>query len=131
MGVRIHGLDELIKDLELLPERAVKAFTDVMGHAGSSIKKDWRARWVTMPHEHIPHLVKLISYSTDRKRFTFSVEVGITKGRWQSRLASFIEYGTLTSGPHPGGLPALEAETPKMGAAAQQVVMDLLNGKVP
>lgn len=132
MGVQVHGMREWLDDLETLPERADKAFKPVMVRAGVQIKKDWIARWFGMPHRHIPHLVKPNSIGFDDPKadgFVYSIEVGVTSPRPQSRLASFIEYGTETSAPHPGGLPALEAEAPKMSDAAEQVAADLLERK--
>jgi len=131
MGVRIEGMDEWLADLEALPERAAKKFSAVMLHAGLNIKDDWTARWKTMHHAHIPHLVRLInSENPTNDGWTFKVVVGVLEGRKQSRLASFIEYGTLTSGPHPGGQPALEAEAPRMAVYAEKVAVDLLEGRI-
>jgi|KBSSwiStaDraftv2_1062776.scaffolds.fasta_scaffold02111_13 hypothetical protein len=133
MGLSTRGMDEWLADLESLPERAVKPFTQIMKRAGGNIKDDWSARWTAMPHAHIPHLVQVraLSYDTDQKGWTFSVEVGVRAERLQARLASFIEYGTLTSAPHPAGMPALEAEAPRMAQWAAKVAEDLLNGAKP
>ena len=130
MGVRIEGMDEWLADLEALPERAHKAFRQVTSKAGFNMKDDWTARWRGMPHAHIPHLIRLIGYDLSNDGWTFKVVVGVTEGRPQSRLASFIEYGTLTSGPHPGGQPALDAEAPRMAVYAEKVAVDLLEGRI-
>ena len=131
MGVTVHGMDEWLRDLDTLPARAKEAFTPIMKRAGGNIKDDWSARWTGMPHAHIPHLVPVqaFSYDVSQKGYTFTVEVGVRAERKQARLASFIEYGTLTSGPHPGGIPSLEAEAPKMAAYAEKAAADLLEGK--
>lgn len=131
MGLSKPGMAEWIADLESLPERAPKAFTPVMKRAGGNIKDDWSARWTAMPHRHIPHLVRVsaLSYDVNQKGWTFTVEVGVRGERLQARLASFIEYGTLTSAPHPAGMPALEAEAPRMAEWAAKAAEDLLNGK--
>lgn len=131
MGVRVEGMDDWLATLDELPEKAKKAFNGVMLHAGLNIKDDWTARWRAMPHEHIPHLVKLInSENPTNDGFKFSVVVGVLEGRLQARLASIIEYGSLTSAPHPGGLPALEAEAPRMAEYAAKVAQDLLEGRL-
>ena len=128
MGVHAEGLDEWIAVLDSLPQRADRAFIPVMKRAGGNIKDDWSARWTAMPHSHIPHLVRVsaLSYDTDKVGWTYSVEVGVRAERLQARLASFIEFGTLTSGPHPAGQPALEAEVPNMEYWAAKVAGDLL-----
>ena len=131
MGVHVEGMREWLLTLDELPEKAKKAFNEVMLHAGLNIKDDWTARWKSMPHAHIPHLVRLInSENPTNDGFKFSVVVGVLEHRPQSRFASFIEYGTLTSGPHPGGLPSLEAEAPRMAEYAAKVAQDLLEGRI-
>ena len=126
MGVKITGMDEWLRDLETLPERAPKAFRGVASRAGVQMKLDWRGRWQAMPHKHIPHLVRGIGYDLTENGPTWSIELGIDPKNRQAFLAEIIERGTLTSGPHPGGIPALEAEAPKMSAAALKVAGDLL-----
>jgi hypothetical protein len=126
MGVHSVGFDALIKDLETLPARAKPAFRQVMKRAGGNIKDDWKDRWRSMPHEHLPHLVKNIAYQVKEKGDVLSLTVEPRPHSLQARLASFIEYGTLTSGPHPGGEPALEKETPNLLYWLQKVGEDLL-----
>lgn len=129
MGVTVRGMAEWLAVLDSLPERAPKAFRPVVSRAGVQMKLDWRGRWQGMPHAHIPHLVRALGYDTSERGMVFTVEVGVDARKLQARLASFIEYGTLTNRPHPGGLPALEAETPRMASAAEQVGVDLLEGR--
>lgn len=132
MGATVTGMDAWLRDLQDLPERADKAFVPVMKRAGGNIKDDWSALWTAMPHRHIPHLVKVgaFSYDVTKNGLTYSVEVGVRTNRIQSRLASFIENGTLTSRPHPGGPPSLEAEAPRMAQWAAKVAADLLEQEV-
>ena len=127
MGVKITGMDEWIADLDSLPERAPKAFRGVISRAGVQIKKDWRGRWQSMPHKHIPHLVRGVGYDTSQRGNTYSVEVGVDPKNRQAFLAKIITYGTLTSGPHDAGQAALDTETPKMEKAALDVAVELLD----
>jgi len=129
MGVEISGMDEWLRDLESLPERAPEKFKKVISRAGVQMKLDWRGRWQSMPHKHIPHLVRGIGYDTKEKGAVYSVEVGVAETSRQAFLAKIIEYGTLTSGPHPGGQPALDAEAPRTAEAAGKAAEDLLEGK--
>jgi len=131
MGVTVSGMDDWLRDLDTLEERAKKAFTPIMKRAGGNIKDDWSGRWSAMPHAHIPHLVRksAFSYDVDQRNHTYSLEVGVRAERPQARLASFIEFGTLTSHPHPAGEPALEAEAPRMAEYAEKVGAELLDGK--
>lgn len=126
MGVEIEGMDDWLRTLETLPERAPKAFRQVASRAGVQMKLDWRSRWQGMPHRHLKHLVRGIGYDLTEDGSTFSVEVGVDPTNRQAFLSKIIEYGSLTSGPHPGGQPALDAEAPKMADAALQVAAELL-----
>jgi hypothetical protein len=129
VGVSVSGMDGWLRDLDTLPERADKAFVPIMKRAGGNIKDDWSARWSAMPHAHIPHLVRVsaLSYDVDSRSGKYSLEVGVRAERLQARLASFIEFGTLTSHPHPAGQPALDAEAPRMAEYAEKVGADLLD----
>jgi len=128
MGLRVNGMDKWIEVLETLPERAPKAFADVVKRGGVQIKKDWQARWraASHPKGHIPHLIRNLGFDESRSGWTFTATIGVQSGRMQTRLASIIEYGSLTSAPHPGGIPSLEAEAPKTEYWAGKVAVDLL-----
>lgn len=130
MGVRVQGLDEWIRDLQTLPERAPAAFRPVVKKAGQNIKVDWRTRWEAIRHEptHLPHLPRGLGYDTDDDGKTYSVHVGVNARNKQAFLAEIIEFGTLHSPPHNGGQPALDAEVPRMRAAAEKAGVDLLMG---
>lgn len=131
MGTTTRGLDELIADLESLPERARKAFPPVVSRGAVQIKLDWKARWkaITSPRTHIPHLLRGIGYDTTNTADRFSAEIGVDPKNRQAFLARVIEEGTLTSPPHPGAVPALDAEDPKFVEAVAKVAVDLLDGK--
>lgn len=129
MGVTVRGMDEWLAILESVPERAPRAFIPVMKRAGGNIKDDWKATWraAVHPNTHIPHLLRGIGYDEPTaKGFNYRVEVGVDPKNRQAFLSKIIEYGTLTSGPHPAGVPALEAEAPRMARWAEKVAQDLL-----
>jgi len=127
MGVTVTGMDEWIRDLESVSARADKEFRAVMSRAGVQIKLDWKAGYKAIaPRGHIPHLIRSIGYDLSQKGTTYSVTVGPKAGMLQSGLAAYVEFGTLTSPPHPAGQKALDAEAPKMERAALKVAEDLL-----
>jgi hypothetical protein len=128
MGLHVSGMSEWQRVLETLPERAPKAFRDVVKRGGVQIRIDWQRRWREISTVgHIPHLIRNVGFDdVDEDGSTFSVKVGVQSGRKQSRLASFITYGTLTSGPHDAGLAALEVEAPKTALWAGKVAAELL-----
>jgi len=131
MGVVVRGLDEWRRDLETLPERAPKAFHGVMSRAGVQIKLDWQARWnaIKAPRTHIPHIVRGIGYDQTDSEDHFAVTVGVRTDNRQAFLSKILEYGTLTSPPHPAGEPALHAEVPQMMDATGTVAVNLLLGR--
>jgi hypothetical protein len=130
LGSSVSGMDEWLRDLRTLPERAPKAFRGVMSRAGVQIKLDWKRRWseVTHPQGHIPHLIRGIGYDLSETTTRFRVTVGVASNNRQAFLSKILEYGTLTSAPHPAGQLSLDAEVPKMEKAVGQVAEDLLNG---
>ena len=84
----------------------------VISKGALNIKNDWRDRWTG--YKHIPHLPHAISYDVDRHEDTVEAEIGPVRGELQAGLASYIEYGTPTSGPIPGLHPATDAEEPRL-----------------
>lgn len=131
MGVVVRGLDQWRRDLETLPERAPKAFRGVMSRAGVQIKKDWQARWneIKSDRTHIPHIVRGIGYDQTDTEDHFTLAVGVRSDNRQAFLSKILEYGTLTSPPHPAGEPALQAEVPQMMDATGKVAVNLLLGR--
>lgn len=131
MGVVVRGIAEWRRDLATLPVRAPKAFHGVQSRAGVNVKRDWRARWdaIKSPRTHIPHLVRGVGYDQDDTDDEFRLTVGVRQANKQAFLAKIIEYGTLTSAPHPAGVPALEAELPGMMRATGDVAVNLLMGR--
>lgn len=128
MGARIHGADELIADLESVPDRAVEKFKKVAGRGGFNIKSDWRKAWeaIRAPRTHIPHLIRGIGYDVNVTGTVITVEVGVDPKNRQAFLSEIIEDGTLTSAPHPGPVPALDAEAPRFEAAVAKAAQELL-----
>jgi hypothetical protein len=128
MGARVRGMDEWLADLDSLEERAPKAFRAVVSKGAFNIKTDWRKRWeaIRAPKTHIPHLVRGIGYDITEKGAVVSAEIGVDARNRQAFLARIIEDGTLTSAPHPGPVPALDAEMPRFEAAAAKVAQELL-----
>jgi hypothetical protein len=128
VGVVVTGLNEFIGMLGTYPARADKAFRQVSSRAGMNIKEDWLRRWQTMPHAHIPHLVRSVGYDLSARNFAYTVEVGVARTNRQAFLAEIIAYGTATSGPHDAGLQRGQAEAPRAEKAAVDVLEQLLTG---
>lgn len=105
------GLRELVSDFHKVPEQAPPEARRVVSDSLSNISVDWKARWSHF-RESLPHLAASIDQEVHQDADGAHGEVGPHKHKPQGRLGSFIELGTRTSGPHPGGFPASEAEEP-------------------
>lgn len=129
MGARMHGMDEWIDDLASVPDRAPREFRQVVSKGALNIKNDWRERWAAIraAKTHIPHLVRGIGYDITERGQVISAEIGVDPKNRQAFLSKIIEDGTLgRSAPHPGPVPALDAEMPRFEAAAAKVAQELL-----
>ena len=124
--VTVHGLDDLEHDIDVALETGLDQFERVMGKAGSNMKRDWVARWTG--HAHIPHLPRAISYDVTRVGTKIDLEVGVEPRRRQGPLAHIIEFGTPGhNAPIPGGLPALQAEEPRLADNLAKLAEKLLS----
>lgn len=125
--VTTDGLRELIVDLDYATAAAPDKVAKVVGRGAFNIKKDWARRW--SGHPHIPQIPGSISYDVEEWATGASAEIGPDKNRRpQAALAHIIEFGSPTSAPMPGGLPALETEAPKFVRALADLAEKLLTG---
>jgi hypothetical protein len=114
-GVRIVGLDKVIVEFELAAAQTIAGVEAVVGKGANNIKKDWASRWRGM--KHVPALPRSINYDVFTTPGHIQAEIGPDLNRPQGPLGGFIEFGSDTSAPHPGGAPALDAELPRFEAA--------------
>lgn len=110
------GLDDLIVDLERVPERLMPEVRKVVSKGALNVKKGWADRW--KGHPSIKHLPRAIGYDLSSDRISVEAEIGPNQEKLQGNLAHFIaygdvEYGTVYNAPIPGALPALADEEPK------------------
>lgn len=130
MGVVVRGLDEFVRDLESLAERARRRFPKVVSRGALNIKTDWRARWdaIKQPRTHIPHLVDGIGYDTDDSPPEWSASIGVARSNSQAPLAHLLEFGSVNNPPYPGGQASLDDEEPRFVQAVAEAAEELLDG---
>lgn len=119
-------LDEvrrLAAALARVPVEVVPGARAVVQRGANNIKTDWKMRW--SGHPHFPYLPAAITYETQMAGSLISAEIGVDKSRRQGALGNIIEFGTRKNSPIPGGLPALQAETPRFQAAIVALVSRL------
>jgi len=125
MEVIVTGLTEILAAFAKAEAEVDDKTQRVVGFGCNQIKKDWRRRWTG--YAHIPHLPNAITYDVDSAGGVITGEVGPERGMLQGRLGVFIEFGTPTSGPIPGGLPAIDTEEPKFERAMGDMAEELLD----
>lgn len=120
--VSVDGVDQLVAALSRAQIQAEPRIFDVVSRGAYNIKRDWQQRWSGLAHA--PALPRAISYETRRSLAGISAEIGPDKGKAQGALGNLIEYGSVNNAPKPGGLPTLEAESPRY----EKALGDLLGG---
>jgi hypothetical protein len=124
VDVIVTGLTELLGAFAKAEAEVQDKTERVVGFGCNAIKKDWKRRWTG--YAHLPHLPRAISYDVDSAAGVVTGEVGPDRAMLQGGLGSYVEKGTPTSGPIPGGLPAHETEEPKfinaMGDMAEKLL---------
>lgn len=117
-------LQEWIGDLGKAAASVEDETEKVVSKGALNIKQDWARRWRGLGH--LPHLPSTVGYDLERAAGVISAEIGPDTGKLQGSVAHIIELGSLNSAPHPGGIPALDAEEPKFIGALEDLGETLL-----
>jgi hypothetical protein len=125
VSTQLDGFDEWMADLERAATEVTPEARKVVVKACVNVTKDWRRRWTGIPL--LPHLPRAIGYDVTTIGTVITGEVGPDSAKLQGTIAPVIEYGSVNSAPHPGGLPALEAELPKFERALEDLGERLLS----
>lgn len=123
-SVVVKGIDELVADLNRAQSRALPEAEAVVKKGADNIKKDWAQRWSGMAHA--PALPKAITYDLYHLPGSIRAQVGPDKDKRQGALGNLIEFGSKKNAPRPGGLPALDAEAPRIEKALGDLTEKLL-----
>lgn len=107
------GLDALVRDLELIPDRVLDKGARIVGQGMNNVRGDARKRLRASRFAHLPHLPRSFDYDVTTTGYVITGEAGANRDKLQGGLDPLIEYGSPTSAPHPHWAPALEAEVPK------------------
>ena len=91
-----------------------------------NIKQDWARRWSGLAHA--PAAGASINFDVYHLPGSVRAEIGADKSRRQGPLANLLEFGSKNNAPIPGGLPALDAEAPRMEKALGDLGERLLSG---
>lgn len=119
MGSDTRQLQELIDDVRYIPEEVNRQLYDIVDRSSSQVEREWKLRWDG--HETLPWLPKAITREIHIEGKTVTAEIGPSVHLPQGRLGSFIEFGTRTSAPIPGALPAIDLEEPDFVRRAERI----------
>jgi hypothetical protein len=123
---RSEGLDELRRELALIPDRILDEGERIVGKGMSNIKKDAQRRVRTERLAHLPHLPRSFSYDVTRRGQVIRGEAGADMEKLQGKLDIYLETGTATSPPHPHWGPAFDAELPNFNRYADELLERLI-----
>ncbi|UOQ60383.1 hypothetical protein MUN76_15345 [Leucobacter rhizosphaerae] len=126
MGVDWREFQELIQDLEDVPETAGKYIRKAVQVTATKVKDHWRDQAKGLPHA--PAFPFSITY--DLKGFqgfgstVLSAEIGPDKGRRQGALGNLIEFGSVNNAPQGLGQAALNANEADFATGIEKAIAD-------
>jgi hypothetical protein len=100
---RVEGLDEMRRELGLIPDKILDDGEKIVGKGMSNIKKGAQEKVRVHRWAHLPHLARSFSYDVTRTGYVITGEAGADMEKLQGKLDIYIENGTATS----AGAPAL------------------------
>lgn len=126
MRVTERGLDTIIAEFSKAATEMPEGARAVVSKACLNIKTDWRREWAGK-FEHAPRIHRSINYDIATKGFTITGQVGPEdEPVFQGFLGAILEFGGIHSGPHPGGFPAADRESPRFEAAVDALLRKLI-----
>lgn len=115
-----------IAELDRIPGVLQDEVLKVGERGALNIKRDWQQAW--SGHSYIAPLSRAVSYDRRSHGSEVEWEIGPDKARPQGALGNIIEFGTVNNPPIPGGMPALDKETPRTEKALGEVLEKILGG---
>ena len=123
ISVSIQGEKELVAEFEDARVFTRSEAKKVVSKGALNVKTEWRRRWRGIAHA--PRLPLSISYDITEAADMIVAEIGPVDGpALQGFLGAIIEFGGAHNAPHPGGLPALQAEEPRFAAACDALLRE-------
>jgi hypothetical protein len=123
------GVDDLLAAARVLEQAAAgvpAALRGVVSKGAVNVKRDWRANARASAGRHAPYYPASIGYDLSRIPGGATAVVGPDKERKQGALGNLLEYGSVKNPPHNDGGRALAAEEPRMVAAVEAAVEQLM-----
>lgn len=128
MGYRqdTSGLDELRRELRVIPDRIVDEGERIVGKGMYQIKKDAQRRVRVERWAHLPHLAGSFGYDIDRTGPVITGTAGADMEKLQGKLDIYIENGTAHTPASAHWTRSLDAEMPNFERYCDDLLAGLL-----
>jgi hypothetical protein len=108
----VSGLDELRRELAVIPDRILDDGEKIVGKAMSNIKKGAIQRVRVQRWAHLPHLPRAFSYDVKRTGRVIRGEAGADTEKLQGGLDIYVENGTTHTPANAHWTRSFDAELP-------------------
>lgn len=126
-SMETSGLDELRRELAVIPDKILDEGERIVGKAMSNIKKGAIQRVRVERWAHLPHLPRAYSYDVKRTGRVIRGEAGADMEKLQGKLDIFVENGTANTPANAHWTRSFDEELPNFDRYAG----DLLDGLLP
>lgn len=122
--VNALGLDVLAASLARAEAQAPLAAHAAVEASARDVQRSWRQRWGGI---RPASLAASITYDVTRGPGTAKAEIGPDKSIGAGPLGNLIEFGSSKNSPIPGGLPAADAQEPRLERSLSAMAVELLS----
>lgn len=123
---RTDGLEELGRELRLIPDKINDEGERIVGKGMLNIKKGAQQRVRAQNWAHLPHLPRSFSYDVTRRGDRIRGEGGADMDKPQGKLDIYIENGTANTPASAHWTRAFDAELPNFERYAEEFLARLL-----
>jgi hypothetical protein len=123
---RIEGLDQLRRELGLIPDKILDDAEKTVGKGMSNIKKGAQEKVRVHRWAHLPHLARSFSYDVTRTGYVITGEAGADMEKLQGKLDIYIENGTAHAPANAHWTRSFNEELPNFERYAEDLLAKLL-----
>jgi hypothetical protein len=123
---RVEGLDQLRRELGLIPDRIVDEAEQIVSKGMLNIKKGAQQRVRVERWAHLPHLARSFGYDVDRTGYAIRGVGGADTEKLQGGLDIYVENGTAHTPANAHWTRAFNAELPNFERYAEDLLAKLL-----
>ena len=120
------GLDDLRRELALIPDRIVDEGEKIMSKGLLNIKKGAQDRVRAQRWAHLPHLARSFGYDIDRTGYVITGVAGADMEKLQGKLDIYVENGTAHTPASAHWTRSFDAELPNFNRYADDLLERLI-----